>query len=129
MGRAIIMHIDQAPWVRGGPPGEGEHPEGGGQLIGDLEQGPWVHVNWLPPGFAAPSHSHDVDEVMYVLEGGLSMGERECGPGTVVYIEAGTLYSFAVGDAGVRFLNIRSGLARYAEQGRAAIDPYADTTP
>jgi hypothetical protein len=65
MGRAIIMHIDQAPWVRGGPPGDGQHPGGGGQLVGD---------------------------------------------------------------AGVRFLNIRSGLARYAEQGRAAVDPYVDST-
>ncbi len=39
MGRAIIMHIDDAPWIRGGPRGEGDHPDGGGQLVGDLEQG------------------------------------------------------------------------------------------
>ena len=50
MGRAIIMHIDDAPWIRGGPRGEGDHPDGGGQLVGDLEKGPWIHVNWLPEG-------------------------------------------------------------------------------
>ncbi len=124
MGRAIIMHIDDAPWVRGGPRGEGDHPDGGGQLVGDLAAGPWVHVNWLPPGLVAPKHSHDEDETLFVLEGSFSMGARECGPGTVVYIEAGTQYTFTVGDEGVRFLNIRSGRARYAEAGKSALDPY-----
>ncbi|HPG27767.1 MAG TPA: hypothetical protein PLW10_19185, partial [Myxococcota bacterium] len=82
MGRALIMHIDDAPWIRGGPRGEGDHPDGGGQLVGDLEEGPWVHVNWLPGGLVAPVHHHDHDEVMYVIEGGFSMGRRRCGPGT-----------------------------------------------
>ena len=118
------MHIDDAPWVRGGPRGEGEHPDGGGQLVGDLDEGPWVHVNWLPPGLEAPVHHHDHDEVMYVLEGGFRMGQRECGPGTVVFIEAGTQYGFVVGDEGVRFLNIRGGRATYAERGGEAVDPY-----
>ena len=56
MGRAIIMHIDEAPWVRGGPASEGDYPDGGGQLVGDLEKGPWIHVNWLPGGLVAPPH-------------------------------------------------------------------------
>ena len=124
MGRAIIMHIDDAPWIRGGAPGSGEYPEGGGQLVGDLEKGPWVHVNWLPGGLVAPVHRHDHDEVMFVIEGGFSMGRRRCGPGTVVYIEAGTDYGFEVWDEGVRFLNIRQGLARYAEAGAEAVNPY-----
>ena len=38
MGRAIIMHIDDAPWVRNGAKGEGDYPEGGGKLVGDLEK-------------------------------------------------------------------------------------------
>jgi len=124
MGRAIIMHIDEAPWIRGGAAGTGAYPDGGGQLVGDLEQGPWVHVNWLPGGLVAPVHSHDHDEVMYILEGGFSMGRRKCGPGTVVYIEAETQYGFEVWEDGVRFLNIRPGHAQYAVQGQEAVDPY-----
>lgn len=126
MGRAVIMHIDDAPWVRGGPRGEGEHPDGGGQLVGDLEKGPWVHVNWLPGGTVAPPHSHDLDEVMYIVEGGISMGKRRCGPGTVIYLEARTQYGFTVWDEGVRFLNIRPGLASYSEAGRQSMNPYAE---
>ena len=125
MGRAIIMHIDDAPWIRGGAKGTGDYPDGGGQLVGDLEKGPWVHVNWLPGGLVAPVHSHDYDEVMYILEGGFSMGRRRCGPGTVVFIEAHTQYGFEVWEEGVRFLNIRSGLSRikYAD-GDAHENPY-----
>lgn len=128
MGRAIIMHVDDAPWIRGGPKEEGSHAEGGGQLVGDLEKGPWVHVNWLPGGLVAPVHQHEYEEVMYILEGGFSMGRRKCGPGTVVYLEAGTDYGFTVWDEGVRFLNIRPGRSLYQERGKAAEDPYSSSS-
>jgi len=128
MGRAIIMHVDDAPWIRGGSPDSGEYPEGGGQLVGDLEKGPWVHVNWLPGGLVAPLHQHDQDEVIYILEGGFSMGKRRCGPGTVVYLEAETQYGFEVWEEGVRFLNIRPGRANYAEAGGESLDPYEDSS-
>src|SRR5262249_26523380 len=125
MGRAIIQHIDDAPWVRGGPRAEGpeRHPEGGGQLVGDLERGPWVHVNWLPGGLVAPPHQHDQDEVLFILERGLSMRGRRCGPGTVVYLERATPYGFTVWDEGVRFLNVRPGRASI-ELGGKRSDPY-----
>jgi hypothetical protein len=54
------------------------------------------------------------------------MGRRRCGPGTVLYIEAGTQYGFQVWDEGVRFLNIRQGLASYTEAGKATANPYAE---
>ena len=36
MGQTIIMHIDEAPWVYGGPSTEEGHKNGGGQLVGDI---------------------------------------------------------------------------------------------
>lgn len=122
------MHIDDAPWVRGGPRDDAAaHPDGGGQLVGDLERGPWIHVNWLPGGLEAPPHHHSHDEVMYILEGGLSMGDRDCGPGTVVYIERDSEYGFRVWDEGVRFLNIRQGRATIHMHGETN-DPYREKT-
>ena len=56
------------------------------------------------------THSHTVDEVIYIVEGSLTLGDRTCGPGTVLAIEKDTEYSFTVGQEGVRFLNIRPGL-------------------
>ena len=70
------------------------------------------------------STASTVRQVMYVVEGGFSMGQRQCGPGTVLFIEANTQYGFEVWDEGVRFLNIRQGLARYTVAGQQSIDPY-----
>jgi nitroreductase len=130
MAEPLILHIDDAPWVRGGPPAEGVHAEGGGQLVGDLEDGPWVHVNWLPADLVAPPHSHDHDETMYILEGGFTFNDTRCGAGTVIHIERDTEYGFTVWPEGVRFLNVRQGLARFKTDGQAT-DPYerADTAP
>ena len=93
-------------------------------MVGDLEKGPWIHINWLPGGLVAPVHSHDHDEVMFILEGGFSMGKRQCRPGTVVFIQANTEYGFTVWEEGVRFLNIRQGMAAFTESGGAAVNPY-----
>jgi hypothetical protein len=58
-----------------------------------------------------------------VLEGGLVFEGRRCGPGTVLYLEKGTEYGFKVFDDGVRFLNIRPGLATISMRGET-VDPY-----
>ncbi len=123
MGKAIIMHIDDAPWVRGEPRKPGDPMTNGGQLVGDMEKGPWIHVNCLPPNLVAPPHSHSHDETMYIVEGEFAMGNKECGPGTVLYIEKDTQYGFKVGPKGVRFLNIRQGLATITTAGKTA-NPY-----
>ena len=61
---------------------------------------------------------------MLILEGGFKMGAKECGPGTVLFIEKDTQYGFTASDEGVRFLNIRPGLATFKRVGEEARDPY-----
>ncbi len=123
MGKAIIMHIDDAPWIRGEPRKPGGPATNGGQLVGDIRTGPWIHVESLPANLAVPPHSHSQDETMYIVEGQISLGARKCGPGTVVWVEKDTQYGFKVGPEGVRFLNIRRGLATIT-MGGVTTDPY-----
>ena len=113
MGRSIVMHIDEAPWTKGGPyrPGSGPIPRAT-QLIGDLDEGPWVHIHCLEPNLVVSPHTHDQDEVAFIVEGELTIEGRKCGPGTVLFNEKDTEYGFTVGPNGVRFLNIRQGLAK-----------------
>ena len=113
----IIAHVDEAPWHRGAPGPLGVRTERGAQFIGDWEKGPWIHINSLPAGVKAQPHSHSQDEVIFILEGELAMGGRTCGPGTVVFMERDTQYGFTVGPRGVRFLNIRRGLATFTTGG------------
>jgi hypothetical protein len=109
LGKSIIMHVDEAPVVKGKLTPAGKPIRNGRQFIGDLQEGPWINIHGQEPGLVVHSHSHDLDEVLLILEGDLLLGERTCGPGTVIYNEAHTEYGFTVGEKGVRFLRVQGG--------------------
>jgi quercetin dioxygenase-like cupin family protein len=69
-----------------------------------------------PPGFGPPMHTHeDAGEAFYVLEGEyvifLDDQEFRCPAGSFVYIPAGRIHGFRVGDVPSRKLNIYSPAA------------------
>lgn len=64
-----------------------------------------------PPGFGPPLHiHHDSAEAFYVLDGEylIYLGEREfaCPAGSFIFIPAGLVHGFRVGDAPSRKLNL-----------------------
>ncbi|GAC1572427.1 MAG: hypothetical protein NVS3B5_01280 [Sphingomicrobium sp.] len=59
------------------------------------------------PGTSIGVHAHDHDEIVYVVEGEMLVGNKTSGPGSSVFVAARTLYSFSAGPAGLRFLNFR----------------------
>ena len=125
MGRVVIMHIDEALWIRGGAAKDDGSPALGTQLIGDLEKGPFIDVNSLAAGMHIAPHSHSEDETIYILEGSLKMGSKVYGAGTVLWVEKDTQYGFDVAEGGVRFLAVRPGLAKVTKDGKT-VDSYAD---
>lgn len=69
-----------------------------------------------PPGFGPPMHTHeDAGEAFYVLEGEylIFVEEQEfrCPAGSFVFIPAGQVHGFRVGDVSSRKLNIYSPAA------------------
>jgi len=69
-----------------------------------------------PAGFGPPMHIHrDTAEAFYVLEGeyNIFLEERRiaCPAGSFIYIPAGTLHGFRVGDVPSRKLNLYSPAA------------------
>lgn len=77
----------------------------------------WLHENHFP-GRAAPMtpdeekrgvHSHSEDEIIFVIDGEIRLGNKLYGPGTAVAIAADTLYSFTTGPKGLSFINFRAG--------------------
>jgi quercetin dioxygenase-like cupin family protein len=58
------------------------------------------------PGHTSELHHHDIGELFVVLEGSLSFGDGESGPGSLVYIPAGTDYATVAGDAGAVFFRM-----------------------
>ena len=56
------------------------------------------------PNGSATLHSHDLEEIFYVLEGELQFGKRVCKAGDSINIKAGTQYTFKTGTQGCRYL-------------------------
>jgi len=57
-------------------------------------------------GHFESAHSHDEDEILFLLSGRLSIDEQQLFPGTLVYIEGGTTYGPLRSDEGCRFLRL-----------------------
>jgi hypothetical protein len=58
-------------------------------------------------------HSHTEDEIIFVREGELRVGNRGYGPGTALAVAANTKYGFQVGPAGLSFVNFRASAPTY----------------
>lgn len=74
---------------------------------GDAETPQLLEMRLKPSTFIAP-HSHDLGEILYVVEGSLHWQDRMLAAGGSMFIPAGTAYSFHAGPEGARLLNIRS---------------------
>ena len=77
----------------------------------------WLHENHFPGGRRQLTpeeekrgvHSHSEDEIIFVIDGEIRLGNKLYGPGTAVAIAADTLYSFTTGPGGLSFINFRAG--------------------
>lgn len=69
----------------------------------------WLHhVSFGIGGPGAAPHSHDEDEIIFVLEGEMLVGTKSVKAGTAVAIDKDTVYGFAIGPDGLEFLNFRA---------------------
>lgn len=78
------------------------------------DDAPYVHVTRTPPGHHIALHSHSETEVTVILEGTAKLGDTECGPGTVLVIDAHEKYALTAGERGpLVFLVVRPRRAKY----------------
>lgn len=77
----------------------------------------WLHENHFPPREPLTEeqqeggiHSHSEDEIIFVIDGEMRLGNKPAGPGTAVAIAAETLYSFSPGPNGLSFINFRAAM-------------------
>lgn len=71
------------------------------------EDSPQLFESHVPPNLEAPLHSHEEDEIIYILEGEMRLGQRVLDKGSSLFVAANTQYGFKAGPEGVRFLNFR----------------------
>jgi quercetin dioxygenase-like cupin family protein len=87
-----------------------------------------------PPGFGPPMHTHeDAAEAFYVLEGEylifIEEEELVCPAGSFVYVPAGVVHGFRVGNVQSRKLNIYTPAAMVGYFDELAIAATGDTSP
>lgn len=85
------------------------------KLLAQGDEGFYVQIVQIPPGFEAPTHAHDHAEVFMVLEGSCSFDGEPMTPYDMTVVGEQSAYSFTAGPDGVRFLVVRTGAAGYAK--------------
>ena len=74
----------------------------------------WLHENDFYLGdHETVLHSHSEDEVIFVRDGAIKLGNRLYGPGTALAIGANVKYEFWSGPEGLSFVNFRGASPTY----------------
>jgi hypothetical protein len=71
----------------------------------------WFHRSEYGPSHIdrpLARHFHTEDEIIFITDGSMRLGNREISPGTALAIDANTIYSFKIGHEGLGFVNFRA---------------------
>jgi mannose-6-phosphate isomerase-like protein (cupin superfamily) len=84
-------------------------------LLNQTDDNGWSVTCYIVPPeserlpYAVPRHYHEEDQVFIVLEGEVRQGNRRFGPGSGMFVPAGSTYGVQYGSEGARYLEIRHG--------------------
>jgi mannose-6-phosphate isomerase-like protein (cupin superfamily) len=84
-------------------------------LLNQTDDNGWSVTCYIVPPEAersphgVPRHHHEEDQVFVVLEGEVRQGNRRFGPGSGMFVPAGSTYGVQYGPEGARYLEIRHG--------------------
>jgi mannose-6-phosphate isomerase-like protein (cupin superfamily) len=84
-------------------------------LLNQTDDNGWSVTCYIVPPeserlpYAVPRHYHEEDQVFIVLEGEVRQGNRRFGPGSGMFVPAGSTYGVQYGPEGARYLEIRHG--------------------
>lgn len=63
---------------------------------------------YYPPHAVIKLHAHHEDEIIYVVDGAIRLGDRLYGKGSSVFVAGETLYGFEAGPEGLHMVNFRA---------------------
>ena len=118
----VFFNFAETPWfpLHMEPDGGGEFPDVivenvdlvkyyEGMELQALDFGAFNILNVrIPPGFKVPRHHHNIDQLVFVLEGSSVQGNKSMGRGEGYFTRAGNPYSITAGPEGLTWMEIRS---------------------
>jgi uncharacterized cupin superfamily protein len=107
-------HVPIAPGTDPDAAAEAGRQGAARRLLAQGDAGFYTQVVKLPPGFAAPAHSHDHAEVFMVLEGSCEFDGQPMARFDLTVVQANQPYAFTAGPDGLSFLIVRQGAASFA---------------
>jgi hypothetical protein len=121
VARLSITHVDDPPWH-----------EVKAQLHGERRVSVWEkYLEWTPDrmvlyarydaGMLVERHGHRSDHLVYVLAGGITVGDVACPPGTSIVLERGAVFGpIEAGSEGALLLEVMMGDPRAVPEDREA---------
>jgi hypothetical protein len=108
-----ITHIDDVPWQEVRRQQHGPEPDSTASVYEkwlDVAGGFLsLYARW-DPGMMVQPHGHNSDHVVFVLEGSMTCGAVECGPGTHIALDQGDDFGpFVAGPDGVVLFEVMMG--------------------
>lgn len=121
--RLRVGNVHDLPWLRSR---EQQNADGSQSAVLNriVASGPmFVTYTRYEPGMMLARHSHQADEVIYILEGEVRVGERLWTEGTVAILEAGAYFGpLVAGPKGALLFEVFNGRAERAGQDRSGWD-------
>ena len=110
MPRLAFNHIDEVPSVEVMPQMHGDRKAAIHLKILERTAERLVSYTRYDPGYVVARHSHGGDEVIYIIEGDVMMGDVRCRPGTSIVLEKGaSIEPIVAGHQGTVLLEIFLG--------------------
>jgi len=82
----------------------------------------WLHEqSYAMENKETALHSHSEDEIIFVTDGTIRIGQRIYGPGTALAIAANVKYGFFSGPGGLQFINFRGSSPTYTSADGATV--------
>lgn len=108
MAKIQTYEKDSTPWLVAKPdPGSDQSSAASRERHPGGDDEPQLFDVKLGPNGHSQVHTHEEDEIIYIVAGQMQFGQHTLNPGDSIYIPGMVLYSFKAGPEGLQFINFR----------------------
>jgi len=125
--KLIVHHVENLKWHEVRSQQIGDRRTSVWNRFVDITEDRTVAYTRYDAGVMLPRHSHHADEVIYIIEGEVTVGDQSWPAGTAAVLEAGTFFGpLIAGPEGALLFEVFTGRADRAGQDRSGFAELLD---